>query len=257
MQYQTRRDMFSALDRMLKCRASGKLKKLIEIAEHELGIHHRIKSKKLMPCKTEFSLEICNLIGLAHLDKLILPQNHAQLSELELLASIMNVSLAAKKLDVPYASGNQGTYPARPNQSFLAYKQSIDRLEERLKYSSMAIEKCYLYHEIGKKNLKQSEYDGLRLSAQKVIHEARDAGSLLWEFLGQILICRADLKQRNFVQINDSLKSAMKTLDGLANPQLRDVVSLALKVRENEEYALIAHINLDLSFPLQLSEGLL
>lgn len=232
LQYQTRREMFTALDEMHECRANGKLKKLIKIAEHELGVHHQIKSEKLMPRKREFSLEICNLIGLAHLDKLKLPRNHAQLSGLELLASIMNVSVADKNAVVPYVFGDQSTYrdPAEPNTSFLVFKQSINRLEERLKCSFMKLEKCHLHHEMGKENLKQNNFDETRGFARKVIDGARDASSLIWEVLGQILICRADVKQKNYVKINDSLKMAIKTVDGIADPALSDVISLAVEV---------------------------
>ena len=228
--------MFNALEKMLKCREQGKFKKLIKIAEHELGVHYQIKSEKVMPRKNEFAMEICNLIGLAHFDQLKLPQNCDELSGLQVLASLVNVSIADKNAVVPYVFGNQSTYrdPSEPNTSFLIFKQQINCLEERLKYTSMAIEKCHLYHEMGKQNLKQNNYDETRIFARKVIDEAHAARSYLWEFLGRILICRADVKQKNFIKINDSLSVAKEMLDKsigiLSDPDLNEAFSMALKV---------------------------
>lgn len=189
-QYATRREMFNALDEMLKCRESGKLKKLIKIAEHELFVHHQIKSKKVMPRKKEFAMEICNLIGLAHLDKLKFPQNHAELSGLEVLASWLDISFAQKNVVVPYVFGNQSTYrdPTEPDTSYLVFKKEMNRLEDQIQYTSMAIEKCHLYHEMGKQNLTQNKYEETRIFARKIIDEAHAACSYLWEFLGWIMI---------------------------------------------------------------------
>lgn len=232
MQYQTRRDMFKALDEMLKCRVDGKLKKLIEIAEQELGVHYQIKPLKIMPRKIEFLMEICNLIGLAHLDKLKLPGNREQMDNLGQLAAIFNVSLVNKHAAVPYVFGDQSTYrdPAQADPAFLIFKENVNRLEERMKFASMPIEKCHLYHEMGKQNLKQNKYDETRSFARKVIDESRDAGSALWEFLGQVLMCRADVCQKNYFRVVESLQTALTMVDGLHNSELKAVIEEALKV---------------------------
>lgn len=238
MKYSTCRDVFNSMEEMLKCRELGNLKKLIKIAEHELGIHHQIKSEKAMPRKKEFAIEICNLIGMAHLDKLKIPQNYADLSGLEVLAKLFNVSIANKNAVVPYVFGDQNTYrdPAEPNTSFLVFKQHVDRLEKRLKNSSMAIEKCYLLHEMGKQNLSQNKYDETRMFARKVIDESHAARSYLWEFLGHVLNLRADVKQKFFIKINDSLKTVKEMVDNdigmLLDPDLKEAISMALEASE-------------------------
>lgn len=233
MQYQTRCDMFAALDEMLKCRMDGKLKKLIKIAEHELGAHYQIRPNKIMPRKKEFVTEICNLIGLTHLDKLKLPENREQMDNLGQLAAIFNVSLVNKHAVVPYVFGDQSTYsdPAKADPAFLIFKQNVNRLEEHMKYASMSIEKCHLYHEIGKQNLKQNKYDETRGFARMVIEESHVAGSALWEFLGNILMCRADVSQKNVFRINDSLQTALTMVDELQDLKLKSIIETALKVR--------------------------
>lgn len=258
MQYQTSREISNALHEMLECRKSGKLKKLIKIAERELGVHHQIKSNKLMPHKNEVAAEICNLIGLAHLDRLNLPRNYAQLSGLELLASILKVSLANKYAVVPYVFGDQKTYrdPGEPDTSFLEFKANINRLEDRLKFASMPIEKCHLWHEMGKQNLTQTKFDESRSFARKVIDEANDAGSYLWEFLGRILVCRADVMQKNLIKINDSLKAAEKLVPTFEKPDLADAISTAIQVRGVNNTAAKSNV-LIAFFTLQVVEGLM
>lgn len=232
MQYQTRRNMFLALDAMHRMRARGKLEKLIKIAEQELGVHYQIKSSKLMPRKEEFTTEICNLIGLTHLDRLVIPQNSSQMGALELLGTIFEVSVADKKVVVPYIFGEQSTYrdPAKPDTSFLVFKRNIARLEDRLKQARMPIERGYLYHEMGKYNLKQINYEECRNFARKVIDEAAAASSYLWGFLGRILICRAFLMQKNVLEINENLKISLIAAQPFQNTELNRVVESCVEV---------------------------
>lgn len=242
MQYQTRRDMFTALDKMHQMRSEGKLRKLIEIAEHELGFHFVIKPEALMPRKNEFTEEICNLIGLAFLDRLKMP-THTE-GSLATLAAVFEVPISNKKVAPPYIFGQQSTYrdPAEPDTSFLVMKSNINRLEARMKSSRMAVEKCYLYHEMGRLNLKQSKFDESRKFGRKIIDEAETIGNYLWKFLGQILIVRADVMQKNVIKINESLESVLTMVDKFRNADLlnliEDCLSISQKLRpsilENE-----------------------
>ena len=232
MQYRTCRDIFLALEEIHKLRASGKLEKLIKTAEHELGVHYQIKSDKLMPRKKEFTAEICDLIGLAHLDRLQFSQNKKSMSGLEQLAAIFEVSITSKKLGVPYVFGNQRTYrdPAKPDTSYLGFKRNVNRLEGLLKQARLPIEKCHLYHEMGKANLVQNNYEEARSFARRVIEEAVAAENVLWKFLAQILICRAFLKQKNIIETFDCLKVANSFVDVFKNPKLSDVIAECVKV---------------------------
>lgn len=232
LQYQTRREMFKALEEMIELREKGELKKLIKIAEHELAYHYQIKPECLMPRKKEFQTEICNLIGLAHLDKLKLPPRHDQSGGFELLADILKVSFVNKHAAVSYVFGDQTTYRdiGTPDLLFLSFKENIGRMEECLKYASIPIEKCHWYHEMSKQNLAQNKHDETRSFARKVIDEAHEAGSYLWKFLGHILICKADVAQKNAIKINESLKAAMEMVEVFANPDLVDYVAKVSEV---------------------------
>lgn len=232
MQYRTCRDIFLALEEIYKMRASGKLEKLIKIAEHELGVHYQIKSDKLMSQKKEFTAEICDLIGLAHLDRLHFPQNKNSMSGLEKLAAIFEVSIASMKLVVPYVFGNQRTYrdPAKPDTSYLGFKRNINRLEGLLKQARQPIEKCHLYHEMGKANLVQNNYEESRGFARRVIEESVTAENVLWKFLAQILICRTFLKQKKIIETCDSLKVANNFVDVFKNPKLSAVIAECVEV---------------------------
>lgn len=235
MQFKTRRDMFTALEQMIQMRDEGKLNKLIKIAEHELGFHFQIKPDMLMPRKNEFITDICNLIGLTHVDKLQIPKKHKRDEGLEFLAEAFEVSIEGRKKAVPYVFGDQSTYrdPAEPDTSFLIFKQNINRLESRVRYSKISIEKCYLYHEMGKHNLKQSKFDETRNFGRKIIDEAEANGNYLWKFLGQVLIVRADVKQQNLFKITASLTKAFEMSKILGTPNLEDLIQDCITISQN------------------------
>ncbi|CAO1441063.1 unnamed protein product [Diamesa serratosioi] len=230
VKYRTCREMFIALDKLTKLRKMGKLKNLIEVAEYELGTHYQIKSDKVMPRKTEFVQEICNIIGLAHVDKLKWSSSYVYIMHIELLAKIFNVNIQDKNLSVPYKFGDQSTYrdPGEPDTSFLIFKQNINRLEERLKNSRMPLERSHLYHELGKQNLTQSKYDEVRNFAKKVIAESKNC-SRLWEFLGVILVCRADIMQQNITKFVDSVAIAIDIAEEFNNESLNEILEIAQK----------------------------
>jgi hypothetical protein len=235
MQYQVRRDMFLALDEMHKMRASGELEKLIKIAENELGYHYQIKSEKLMCRKKEFIVEICNLIGLAHLDRLKRPLGWEEMSGQEQLAGTFDVSIAGKAPAVPYVFGDQSTYrdPGKPDMSFLWFKKNLTRIEGRLKQAQHPLENCHLFHEMARINLKQNNYEESRSFARKMIDEAENAGSLLWKFLARISICRAYLMQKNFMETCENLKEAKTSVSSLGISELTDVIDWCVRVCRN------------------------
>lgn len=226
--YRTCRDMFIALDKMTELRKMGKLKNLIKVAEYELGTHYQIKSDKVMPRKKEFVMEICNIIGLAHVDKLKWSPNYEKFEKFELLAKIFNVNIQDKNLTVPYKFGDQSTYrdPGEPDTSFLVFKRNTNCLEERLKNSRMPMERCHIYHELGKQNLTQSKYDEVRNFSKKVIADAINC-SRLWEFLGAILVCRADIMQQNIAKFVDSIAVAINIAAEFNNDTLNEILNIS------------------------------
>lgn len=231
--YRTCRDMFIALDKMTDLRKIGKLKELINVAEYELGTHYQIKSDKIMPRKNEFVKEICNIIGLAHVDKLKWTPRYENFKEIKLLAKIFNVNIEDKNLKVPYIFGEQKTYqdPGEPDTSFLIFKKNVNRLEDRLKNSRIPLEKCHLYHELGKQNLTQSKYDEVRNFAKKVIAESRNC-SRLWEFLGVILVCRADIMQQNKTKFLDSVAIAIDIAAQFNNDTVNEILNISQKTAQ-------------------------
>ncbi|CRL07293.1 CLUMA_CG020272, isoform A [Clunio marinus] len=228
----TRNEMFKALDEIKKCRKEGYLDKLIKIADHELSFHYQIKSTCLMPRKIEFTIEICNLIGLSHLDRLKLPENIENMTSFDILASVFEVKFSNQQAITPYVFGDQSTYrdPAEPDTSFLVFKNNVTRYENRLKHANLSIEKCHLYHEIGKQNLKQNKYEQVEYFARKIMMEADNARSYLWTFLGQILVVKADVVQKNVHKINQNLMTALKLVDRFENTYLHDVIALCEEI---------------------------
>lgn len=241
MQIQTQRDTSAALKNIRKLRCEGKLRKLIEIAEHELGFHFQIKPEALMPRRNEITEEICNLIGLAYLDRLKMP-THIRGGGLANLAEVFEVSIDNKRVAPPYIFGQRSTYrdPAQPDTSFLVFKANMNRLESRVKFSTMAVEKCYLYHEMGRFNLRQSKFDESRKFGRKIIDEAEMMGrSYLWKILGQILIVRANVMQRNYIKIHESLIAAQTTVIKFGNNDLTNLLENCIKLSQQIQQSVV------------------
>lgn len=241
MQIQTQRDTSAALKNIRKLRCEGKLRKLIEIAEHELGFHFQIKPEALMPRRNEITEEICNLIGLAYLDRLKMP-THIRDGGLANLAEVFEVSIDNKRVAPPYIFGQRSTYrdPAQPDTSFLVFKANMNRLESRVKFSTMAVEKCYLYHEMGRFNLRQSKFDESRKFGRKIIDEAEMMGrSYLWKILGQILIVRANVMQRNYIKIHESLIAAQTTVIKFGNNDLTNLLENCIKLSQQIQQSVV------------------
>lgn len=232
------RDMFTALSEMVRWRKEGKLENLIKIAEYELGYRFRVHSNKLIPRKDEFTVKICNYIALAHLDK-ILNQKILQdtSDDYRCLGFLFGLKTSSSNTVVTYIFGDQSTYrdptETETQLSFMAFKDNMGRLEERVAQSPMLkIEKCHLNYEMGRANLKQHLIDETRNYGRHVIEMSKNV-SHLWSFLGHVLVVRADIMQKNFSKLLDSLNEATKKVDVFKSERLKNVFDDAIKVGKN------------------------
>jgi hypothetical protein len=236
MQYKTRREQFNQLLRLKDLKDLGNLSGLIIEAEKYLGTFYQIIPSKFVPRKEEYITEICNIIALAHFDKIGISSHFENLPDKfleERLAALFKVSLTDKSQVGGYIFGVQSTYrdPAQPDTSFITFKHNIDRLDGRLQNAFLSIEKCYLYHEIAKQNLKQGKFDEVRNFARKTIDEAQKCGSLLWHFLGIFVSCKADVLQRNVLKLISTLNEAREIVELFKDEELLNLINVALKVR--------------------------
>lgn len=238
------RAVFTAMREMIRWREEGKLKNLIEVAEFELGERFQVHSNKLIPRKNEFTIKICNYIALAHLDKLLnqsLLEDSAKILDASAdenykrLGVLFGVQTRNQNVIVSYIFGDQSTY-SDPAESetisiFNTFKENIARLGNRLRQTPMLpIEKCHLLYEMGRANLNQQLIEETRNYGRRVVEMSENV-SHLWSFLGYVLVVRAEILQKNFKRIQDSLNEASKKLDVLNIDKLRMVMNEAKEVK--------------------------
>lgn len=231
------RAMYTALSEMVRWREEGKLENLIKVAEYELGYRYRVHSNKLIPCKDEFTVKICNYIALAHLDKILnqkLPEDTSD--DYQCLGKLYGLKTSSSNAVVQYVFGDQSTYrdptETETQLSFMAFKENMNRLEERIAQRPMLkIEKCHLNYEMGRANLKQHLIDETRNYGRRVIEMAKNV-SHLWSFLGHVLVVRADIMQKNFSKLLDTLNEAAKKVEVFENKELENIFVIAKEVRK-------------------------
>lgn len=239
------RAVFTAMREMIRWREESKLENLIKVAEFELGERFRVHSNKLIPRKNEFTIKICNYIALAHLDKLLnqplLEDSAAKILDssaeenYKRLGVLFSVQTRNQNAVVSYIFGDQSTYrdPAESETlfTFNTFKENIGRLGDRLRQKPMLpIEKCHILYEMGRANLNQQLIEETRNYGRRVV-EMSDNVSHLWSFLGYIMVVRAEILQKNFKRIHDSLVEASQKLDVLNIEKLRMVMNEAIEVK--------------------------
>lgn len=220
---------------MVRWREEGKLENLIKVAEHELGERFRVHSNKLIPRKGEFVIRICNYIALAHLDKLLnqkAPEDRSD--DYRCLGKLFALKVSSTKSRVEYIFGDQSTYrdptETATMHTFMAFKKNTARLEERIAQTPMMdIEKCHLLYEMGRANLKQHLLDEGRNFGRQVVEAAKNV-SHLWGFLGYVLVVRADIMQKNFSKLNESLNEMEEKVRVFENEKLTKIVEEAIEV---------------------------
>lgn len=107
------------------------------------------------------------------------------------------------------------------------FRNKLTVLEKRIPYSSYAIERAFLYHEMCRHHLEASKLDETRIMARRVIDEAVQSGSNLWKFLGILAIVRADCAQLSVEKLADSLDEAGEAVLALEDERLDHVIQVA------------------------------
>lgn len=230
-QLKVRDEMFCQLRKLKKLRVNGELTKVVNYAEEILSTFYQITPDKLMPIKERFLTEICNLIGLAHLDKIKFKADYKNVPLQHRLKYIFNVPFIEKKR-VKYVLGDINTYtnPAEPDHEAIKTKLKIDTIEDRLKHCRFNLERCHLYHELAKTNVREKKFEEIRKFSRKVIEEANRTNNLLWVFLGLYMICKGDIIQSNLEMVVNTLNEAQKIVKLLKMDSAEEFVRESLKV---------------------------
>lgn len=229
------REMMTALKSIQKCLDEGKLEKLINLAEYELGFRYRIYPIFTMPNREEYIIDVCNYVALAHINDIIKSASltqHPDCRDFVFLKKLLRINWKIKRALVEYVFGDQSTYqdPAEQNVPEKEYTERMEELSERMDQKPMLkIEMCHLIYETGRIKLRYNYCDEAREMGLRLITYA-DGVSYAWIFLGRIMVCRADILEKRFKECEEKMEEIVSMIDMFKSDELKSVIERAFEV---------------------------
>ncbi|XP_017835998.1 uncharacterized protein LOC108595297 [Drosophila busckii] len=205
IQYQTHRNMLADLKKIRKLRKEKNIKSLAQYVEKIMGEYYVTKTRRVMCWKFEFANEVYNTLALALSEQYVVPRR-TKIGP-HTLRIILKLP-TEKILDVmPFVFGDRSTYQEGdlPDGASSKNRMLIARMEDRIRFANCSIEKCYLYHQIGNVHLNHGRQDECCFNARRAIKESRNCNSIIWRFLSQILIVKANTMQHKLERTKEAL----------------------------------------------------
>lgn len=112
IQYTTRRMMFVILYHIKRLRKLGNIPELSKYVEQVMGDYIILKTNRLIPWKFEFINEVYNILALAHMDQVFIPNDldDRESSKVQ-LQTLMNIPLTDERLIVnKFVFGDKSTW---------------------------------------------------------------------------------------------------------------------------------------------------
>ncbi|XP_058444117.1 uncharacterized protein LOC131425880 [Malaya genurostris] len=233
--YKTYRDVYNQLDRLHELRQQGNVPELVRFAETVLWNYFQIKTDRVFPDRYKFVTEVCNLIGLAMLDQLQIPPTLMDERPKDRLHTLFDLPFVHEHDLITPVFGDKSTYrdPAAPDYKYMAYKNRLNNLDERVNHSRYPIERAFWLHEMCICQLNANKLSEARNVACRVIEEASQAGSNLWYFLGVLILVKADCSQRNLEKLSNSLDEAAEASMSLDDSRLTHLIKVAQIINRN------------------------
>ncbi|XP_017072286.1 uncharacterized protein LOC108108692 [Drosophila eugracilis] len=235
VQYQTRRNMISALRTIRYLRITKNLPKLANYVEEVMGDYVVKKTHRIMPWKFEFLNEVYNILALAFVDQYTVPKNFRFAEKnalLRLLRFPMDKSLEVKPFVFGDRTTHQGLDTGDPAMS--KSRQIVNRFEKRMVFAKYPIERSYLLHQIGSVHLQSHRFDECCFSARKSIEEAIKCNSYIWQFLSYLLIIKANAALHKVERTGEALEKLIKVADKLMEKDIQQFVNVCISCNEEE-----------------------
>ncbi|XP_030571073.1 uncharacterized protein LOC115770100 isoform X1 [Drosophila novamexicana] len=233
IQYQTRRNMITALETIRRLRTEKNLTRLASYIEEIMGNYVVLKTNRIMPWKIEFINEVYNTLGLALAEQYYVPKNFKQTTGNplhHLLHLNMNKTMEISK----FVFGDRSTHQDQDivDPAITKSRQMIARLEKRMIFAKHSIEKCYLLHQIASIHLQFNRYDECGFVARKAIQETKNCNSYLWSFLSTIIIVKSSAALNKTERTKEVLRKALKIAQKLHSPEIIDFVETCMAQNE-------------------------
>uniref|UniRef100_A0A182W1C4 Uncharacterized protein n=1 Tax=Anopheles minimus TaxID=112268 RepID=A0A182W1C4_9DIPT len=214
-QYRAYRAVYNQFDRMHELREQGKTFELLRYGGDILNEFYKTTTTRVLPEKSKLVRELCNLIGLAVLDRLRIPPGLMDVPPEKRLLLLFEVPPAKETKVVVPVFGDISTYrdPTEPDHDYLRYKGKIAELERRYQRVQYPIERCLIDYQMARQHLLNGWLDDVKVIGNRMIDEAIGCGSHLWQLIGQLTVAKALCAQNNLEQLTVLLRTAAKLVE--------------------------------------------
>ncbi|XP_064544843.1 uncharacterized protein LOC135432893 [Drosophila montana] len=233
IQYQTRRNMITALKTIKRLREEKSLTRLSNYIEEIMGDYVVLKTNRIMPWKIEFINEVYNTLGLALAEQYYVPKTYRQ-SDRNPLLQLLHLNLNKTMEISKFVFGDRSTHQDQDivDPAFTKSRQMIARLEQRMVFAKYSIEKCYLLHQIASIHLQSNHYDECCFVARKAIQETKNCNSYLWSFLSTIIIVKSNAALNKTERTKEVLGKALKIAEKLHCPERIEFIETCMAYNE-------------------------
>ncbi|XP_052844028.1 uncharacterized protein LOC128257190 isoform X1 [Drosophila gunungcola] len=236
VQYQTSRNMKTALRSIRYLRQTKNLTKLSSYVEEVMGDYVVKKTNRIMPWKFEFLNEVYNTLALAYVDQYTVPK-YFRFAEKNALLRLLRFPMDKSMEAQHFVFGDRTTHQEgidSVNPALSKSRRLINRFENRIFFAKYPIEKCYLFHQIASTHLQSHRFDECCFNARKSIEEARNCNSNIWQFLSNLLIIKASAALHKVERTREALAKALQIADKLKNKDIRNYISVCISCNEEE-----------------------
>ncbi|XP_036675195.3 outer dynein arm-docking complex subunit 4 isoform X1 [Drosophila suzukii] len=238
IQYQTRRNMFKILRSIRLLIRVGEINKLSTFIEEVMGEYVTTKTHRVMPWKFEFTNEVYNYLALARINEYKIPSNMTVLQGRQRLLTLFRLpvnnsqGMRKSKLKQPYTLNITRSATTDPKAE--KFKKQVARLENRMRFAEYHIERAYLLHELAQEHLDFNSFDVACSMARKSLEEAIKCKSIIWSFLGLIIICKAHAILGKIEQEKEILTEAFELAKKMKNLDLCLFIDICMRVNAEE-----------------------
>lgn len=205
IQFRTRRDSYEQLAKIKRLRNTN-FRQMLNVVECVLADFYAIKTKRVFPRKFEFINEICNIVGLAYIERLTIPSQLMIVPLAERMSLLLRIPPEKKMVeDTPKKFGEKSANASHLDTHFLVYKEKVDHFEGRLLHAKYPIEKCYIYHEICNLHVAQRKLDETKQIGKKMVEQSETIGNSVWILHGYLSVIRAELLQGQIKGVAEKL----------------------------------------------------
>ncbi|XP_034486045.1 uncharacterized protein LOC117790649 [Drosophila innubila] len=238
IQYQTRRNMISILRTIMALREQEDTVRLRKYVAKVMGEYNVLKTRRVMPWKTEFMNEVYNHLALSLCEGYRLPNQKVSPYDNNSMCHLLGVMPLKPTEQRHVVFGDRSTYvyddSGEAFEQAKAHKRAKLELEKRLHFSKQPIERSYLLYELADSHMAQNQQLRCLLYAKKSIDEARRCNSKIWEFLATMLQAKSHAILCKFERQAEVLNNAYELAKELRSPRLCTFIELCRML--NKDY---------------------